>query len=236
MLLRSHRADGIEVLSVEGRVTCTDAAALVGAVSWAMAEPARGVVLDLGAVTGVDDDARPGLLGLAALPSGWPRAALVVCRPPVGLALDGLVVAARTDDALDHVDARAARPREVLVLGGGPASAAQARAAIAACCDRLGLQEVRDDVALVVSEMVTNAVRHAAPPVALEIEAGESDVVIAVCDGSPEPPVARIADVEAEGGRGMLLVDLLSDDHGVRSQPPGKTVWASLRRRRPSSV
>lgn len=232
MLLRSHHADGVEVLSVEGPVSCADAAALVGAVGGALAEPARGVVLDLGAVTEVDDDARPGLLELSALPSGWPRASLVVCQPPVGFALDGLVVAARGDDVLDQIDARVERPREVLALGGGLSSAAQARAAVVACCDRLGLQEVRDDVALVVSEMVTNAVRHAAPPVALEIEVGEEDVVVAVFDGSPEQPVARAADVHAEGGRGMLLVNLLSDDHGVRAQPPGKTVWARLRRRR----
>ena len=44
------------------------------------------------------------------------------------------------------------------------------------------------------------------------------------------PPARREPGEEAEGGRGMLLVDLLTDDHGVRTDPPGKAVWARLRR------
>ncbi|CAN5160715.1 hypothetical protein BH24ACT10_BH24ACT10_15730 [soil metagenome] len=235
MLLRHDGidgVDGVEVLVVEGPCLAADAGPLTVAVERALTGPVRAVVLDLGAITEVSDDARRAIQSLARLRSGWPLATLIVAHPPTGLALDGLVVVAERKHALDHVDDRLARPREVLDLDSGPASAAQARAAVAACSVRLGLEEIRDDVVLVVSEMVTNAVRHAQPPVGLEIEAGEDDVVIAVCDGSPQTPVARAADVDAEGGRGMLLVDLLSDDHGVRVQPPGKTVWARLRRRR----
>ena len=55
--------------------------------------------------------------------------------------------------------------------------------------------------------------------------------MIAVCDASPVEPLPREADEAAEGGRGMLLVELLAESHGVRSQPPGKTVWARVRRR-----
>ena len=231
MLVRSVRADGVVVLTVEGPVLEADVAPLRSAVECALTEPVRGVVLDLAAVTGVGDGALSGLRELSRLPSGWPRAALVFAGPPTGLDLGGGVVLPDRAQALAHVDDRQERPREVLSLDAGLGSAAQARAAVAACCDRLGLEELSDDVVLVVSEMVTNAVRHAAPPVGLEIEAGEDAVVVAVCDGSPQSPIARKADLDAEGGRGMLLVDLLSDDHGVRAQPPGKAVWALLRRR-----
>lgn len=232
MLLRSDRADGVELLAVEGPCLDGDVRPLRSAVEGALAEPVRGVVLDLGAVTEMSEAARSALQELVRLPKGWPLATLVVADPPDGLALDGAVVVPERAQALDHVDDRPERPREVHALGDGPASAAQARAAVAACCDRLGLTDLSDDVALVVSEMVTNAVRHATPPMALEIEASEDAVVVAVCDGSPLPPVARQADLDAEGGRGMLLVELLSDDHGVRAQPPGKAVWARLLRRR----
>ncbi len=232
MLLRSDRADGVEVLAVEGSFLDADAQPLRSAVERALTEPARGVVLDLGAMTELSDGGRSALEALSRLPSGWPLATLVVAGPPAGVDLDGVVVATDRTSALARVDDRQERPRALLDLDAGPTSAAQARAAVAACSDRLGLDELSDDVVLVVSEMVTNAVRHAQPPVELEIEAGEDDVVISVRDGSPLPPVARTPDVDAEGGRGMLLVDLLSDDHGVRSQPPGKTVWARLRRRR----
>lgn len=232
MYLRSDRADGVAVLTVAGPVLDADVAPLRSAVQTALGEPSRGVVLDLGAVTELSDAARAGLEALAGLPSGWPLATLVVAGPPTGLALSGVVVAPDRALALGHVDDRQERQREVLSLDAGPASAAQARAAVAACCDRLGFAELSEDVVLVVSEMVTNAVRHAAPPVGLEIEAADDAVVVAVWDGSPQAPVAREADLDAEGGRGMLLVDLLSDEHGVRAQPPGKAVWARLLRRR----
>jgi len=235
MLVRSDRADGVVLLAVEGPVLDADVGPLRSAVERALVEPVRGVVLDLAAVTRVTDGARSGLRELSRLPSGWPRAALVVAGPPTGLDLDGGVVLPDRAQALAHVDDRQERPREVLSLDRGPASAAQARAAVEACSDRLGLDELSDDVVLVVSEMVTNAVRHAAPPVGLEIEAGEDAVVVVVSDGSPQPPVHREADLDAEGGRGMLLVGLLSDDHGVRAQPLGKAVWARLLRR-PTAV
>ena len=121
-------------------------------------------------------------------------------------------------------------PRQRVILSHGLEGPAQARAVVAEWSERWGLEDVRDDVTLVVSEMVTNAVRHAGPPVALEIQAEDDRIHIAVRDGSPDPPQPRAAPSDAEGGRGLLLVDLLCEDHGVRFDPPGKTVWATLPR------
>lgn len=233
MLLRQEVADGVEVLSVRGPVEDDDAQPLLAAVSEAIAHQPRAVVLDLGQAGELSDGVRGALRRLPPLPPGRPRAALVVHPPSTRPQLLGWLCAADVDEAFAQVDRRA-RPRTRVDVEHGPCGPAQARSAVSACADELGLGEESDDLVLLVSELVTNAVRYAAPPVCVEISASDRDVVLAVRDGSPYPPQPREAGDDAEGGRGMLLVDLLAAEHGVRSDPPGKAVWARLRRTRRS--
>lgn len=232
MLLRQEIEHGVHVLAVVGPVGSTYADSLVVAVQASLAIQPRGVLVDLTDASDLVPEAVAALRALAAATTGWPRASLQFCSSSVEVMaeLPGMTVHADRAEALRHIDDRSAAPREHVDLTDGLHSPAQARAAIAAYTERLGLQEMHDDLALVVSEMVTNAVRHAGPPVALEIQTDGDEVLIAVKDGSPHRPRPRDAGLEAEGGRGLLLVDLLSVEHGVRPDPPGKTVWAAVRR------
>lgn len=102
------------------------------------------------------------------------------------------------------------------------------------------LEERFDDVALVVSELVTNALRHAlpsdtpreqGPPVRLHLMRWTSRLVCAVRDPSDDSPVARETDDDfsAESGRGLFLVDSFSDSwgwHPLAGALRGKVVWA----------
>lgn len=98
-----------------------------------------------------------------------------------------------------------------------------------------------DQAKLLFTELVTNAVRHAGPPILLGVECVESDgVVLSVSDGDPALPVTTVADPVDLGGRGVHLVELLSRDWGVRHHAPArddpphdgpspvKTVWCRL--------
>ncbi|MEZ0164836.1 ATP-binding protein [Kineococcus sp. LSe6-4] len=103
-----------------------------------------------------------------------------------------------------------------------------------------------DQAKLLFTELVTNAVRHAGPPVLLQVECVETDgVLLSVSDGDPSPPVTTVADPADLGGRGVHLVELLSRDWGVRhhdpvgadgESAPAKTVWCRLGRRDPEPV
>lgn len=123
----------------------------------------------------------------------------------------------------------AASVREVLVEH-GPHGPGQARAAVAGWAREVGAERMCDDLTLIVSELVTNAVRHGEPPVRVTVSADDRTVTVTVVDGSPSGPVPRSAGTEAESGRGLLLIDLLAAEHGVKPEPPGKAVWAALQR------
>ncbi|MEV4639521.1 ATP-binding protein [Actinoplanes sp. NPDC049548] len=83
-----------------------------------------------------------------------------------------------------------------------------------------------DRAAVVVSELVTNAVRHGGGCVELSLECYDGEVTIFVADGSSVVPRRREPD--ATGGRGLELIDAMTIRWGVRDHEGGKQVWAEL--------
>lgn len=121
----------------------------------------------------------------------------------------------------------------LLAINHDPASAAFVRRSIADdLAQRSIAPECIDDVVLVASELVGNAIVHAPAPVdnALDVRWDlEADAVtVCVLDGSPELPhrVARAA--TESGGRGLSIVAAISLDWGVRRTDVGKQVWARV--------
>lgn len=114
-----------------------------------------------------------------------------------------------------------------------PRSVSLARADLLKALSGWGLATVEDVAVLVLSELVTNAVRHARVSPGREIETryllqGES-VRIEVHDASDERPKLKIPSVEVPHGRGLVLVEALADRWGVTPRPVvGKSVWAVL--------
>lgn len=116
----------------------------------------------------------------------------------------------------------------VAVLPPRAASAGRARELVMAHCTAWGLQSLCDDMALVVTELVANAVRHAGTDIELSLTHIASGVRVEVKDGSRRPLRQRTALSSDEGGRGLLLVDALSNRYGVVGEEDGKRVWVEM--------
>ncbi|NHC47570.1 SpoIIE family protein phosphatase [Motilibacter aurantiacus] len=83
----------------------------------------------------------------------------------------------------------------------------------------------QDDVILLVSELVTNAIVHGRPPVELRIRHGADVVVLEVIDSAAYYPRRMRPTEDDEHGRGLQLVSLLADRWGTRPTGSGKAVW-----------
>ena len=163
------------------------------------------------------------LLRLRPLPvvvSGGQLAARVAGLAPPGLASGGGPVTGPD---------RTLRCREV-VLPADPTAPRQARAVLAAAAQEWGLDDdLHEDAAMVVTELVANAVDHARTPSTLTIDLDERGLRIAVRDECRGPtPRPRPVDPTASRGRGLQMIDALAASWGVTGYVDGKTVWAVL--------
>lgn len=237
MLVRREVCDAVEVFAISGAVLDPDVERLRSSLLGAVALNPRGVVVDLTAAGPFSAAALRMLDEVRRAAPGWPRPALVVCGASAELTAQlHLPVHDGRGAAIAHVDDRSEAPRRRFGLEHALDSPCAARAAVVRAVEDLQLAPLSDDLQLVVSELVTNAIRYADPPVELEIEADEDTVTVAVADGSAGRPEPKSQNLDAEGGRGLLLIDLLSAESGVRPEPPGKTMWASFDRSGPTEA
>lgn len=88
---------------------------------------------------------------------------------------------------------------------------------------RVGADE--DDIALMVSELVTNVGLHARTEALVRVALRDRCLRVEVSDHSPEPIEVRPHAPGAETGRGLRIVEALAEDWGVQARDGGKTVW-----------
>ena len=151
--------------------------------------------------------------------------------------------------ALPLHDERGARMRDdwplrsYLELGILPGSVPCARLHTKQVLWEWGFSGLSDSVELLVSELVTNAIRVSqsmedASSVRLWLRSDKTKVLILVCDINPQPPVRVDPTEDAESGRGLLLVEALSEKWNWYRPggADGKIVWAEISRKPPHEL
>ncbi|WP_405580221.1 ATP-binding protein [Streptomyces sp. NBC_01190] len=93
-----------------------------------------------------------------------------------------------------------------------------------------GLDTLIDDAALVVTELVANAIRHTDGNLIVVrlLRPAMALIRVEVVDGSPHAPRIRETGPDDEHGRGLLLVNVLTSRWGTSTTPEGKVVWGEL--------
>jgi anti-sigma regulatory factor (Ser/Thr protein kinase) len=116
-----------------------------------------------------------------------------------------------------------------LDLAADPRSVRRARAWVVGELDTIGRDDLADAAELGVSELVTNAILHADPPISVRLGGTPAHPRVEVRDNSVEPPMVRDMTADARlmatVGRGLGIVAMYSTTWGAELSPRGKVVW-----------
>lgn len=129
-------------------------------------------------------------------------------------------------------------PSDALRLSPTPEASAQARHFLEGFAhDHDGpADSCLEEGRLAVSELVSNAVQHAKTPLIVQLSIAGDGLEVSVADENPETPSVKAPDSESIGGRGLMLIDRMSQCWGVLVRQSGKIVWCFLRPRHKHSA
>ena len=120
-------------------------------------------------------------------------------------------------------------PARVMSVPSLPRSVGELRRFAVSASREQGFTGDADALALLVSEVATNALLHGRGEVQLSVSRNDGRLRVEVADGSDLLPVRREATALAEGGRGIALLEAMADEWGVSAlRPRGKVVWFEL--------
>jgi hypothetical protein len=109
-----------------------------------------------------------------------------------------------------------------------PASAGEARRLASETLGQWGLGGLEETTLLLVTELISNGVRHAQTTLTLVLAFDGSRLYVGVSDHHHSPPVLAEGSLRAHHGWGLQLISALASDWGTRTSPDGKTVWFDL--------
>ena len=130
---------------------------------------------------------------------------------------------------MTHVIASAVSPCGQLVLPAIPDAVRLSRRLVRDLCELMRMDEIADVAELLAGEIVSNVVLHTRTPFfRVTAEVSAATLRVSVFDNDPHLPTMRHPSEKEPRGRGLVLVDSLSQDWGAVESPGGKLVWFTV--------
>lgn len=115
-----------------------------------------------------------------------------------------------------------------------PAAVGTARRFVAGCLPQVG-DQLLERILVMVSELASNCLRHAASAFRVELAWSDEAVRVAVVDWGAGTPTLRSPTPSEPSGRGLRIVEALADEWGIDAQGGGKAVWFQVALERPTA-
>jgi anti-anti-sigma regulatory factor/anti-sigma regulatory factor (Ser/Thr protein kinase) len=227
----------VAVLRVAGELNMSSGPRLRAAMLKCLTDQPTAVLVDAEALTVPDDIHLTVLAAVARHAAAWPSIPVLICAAPpqVTVALTRLGIDRHVTVCTSVHEGRVRVARRILpprirdryppMVG----TVGIARHLVHEVCRRWGLSLLAPVAGLVVTELVSNAVRHAGTPLELTATRAGRYVHLAVRDYMSQP--ARLVGPSAEdepGGRGLLIVEAFTSCWGCTPTRDGKVTWATL--------
>jgi anti-anti-sigma regulatory factor/anti-sigma regulatory factor (Ser/Thr protein kinase) len=234
---------GVTVAELRGPLTLATVPGIRAILLKCLADCPTALIIDLAGLTADSDLPLAVFRAVQRQATRWPGVPMLLCQPSPALSARLDVLALGRDlpvlgtvaDALAAVERPVlARPTVRLDLPTTGGAGQRARAAVARSCRDWSLESHREHAELIVSELVSNAVRHAAAPFQLLLAVRGDYLHLAVHDASPRLPVPPATTPgqpsTADHGWGLRLISAFASSWGSLPTANGKVVWATLRR------
>ena len=225
--------EGLIIVTVTGTVDARSGPGLHRALSRCLSGEPGAVVIDLAGASVPDPQAAQTFARILDEARPWPGTPVLLCTPEaptadmIGAAVteEPLLLYASVAEALSALTGYTDLISEAILPV--PGAARQAREIVTEACARWDVPQLAAPATLVASELVTNAVVHARTAMTFQMTLRPRYLYLAVIDGSPAGPEPRgERRPDAIGGRGLHLVDMVTDRWAYHRNRDGKVVWA----------
>lgn len=238
-----ERHGSVSVVRLAGSLDIATAAELRTTLLKCLTDEPDLLVVDVAEMVVADDVALTVFPTMARHADAWPgtRVVLAGALPPTAVALDRMAICrylplyGSADEAIRNADRHPGPARFIAKLSATPDATSLARHVVMRACESWDVGDIAEVAQLIVTELVSNVLRHARTDMELSVARHGRYLHLSVRDRSTRMPRLGGGDGPlCEDGRGLMVIEALAVAWGSTPVNGGKVVWATLRSGQPA--